>query len=155
MITKLKKDYPKYKFAVGKDFIWSPNKETIYYDPERISREDGQWSLLHELGHAILGHKDYVHDIDLLQMELEAWEKAKELTVGYSKPKVKQDYIESCLDSYRDWLKKRSTCPECSYVNFQSDHSTYTCFNCSCIWKVPVSQICKIRRRKQTGVVNK
>lgn len=147
MISELTKKYPKFKFVEGDNYIWSPEESCVYYDISRLGTVEGQLSLLHEVGHATLAHETYTHDIDLLKYELDAWERAKIFAKDYS-VKVDQDYIEDCLDSYRDWLKKRSTCPDCSFVNFQTSHSKYDCFNCGCSWRVPVSQICRIQRRK-------
>jgi len=147
MIDELTTAFPQFTFQEGDNFIWSPDDSCIHYDLSRIPSNEGKLSLLHEVGHALLGHEAYDHDIDLLKYELAAWTKAKKLAKDYSVT-IDQDYIEDNLDSYRDWLKKRSTCPDCSFVNFQTSHSIYDCFNCGCTWKVPVSQICRIQRRK-------
>jgi|SRR5665811_1433877 len=150
MIVKLVNTYPRLTFAEGDDFLWSPETETIHYDPSRMDTEQGVWSLLHETGHALHGHTSYDFDIDLLKFELEAWEKAKEIALKFDIT-INQDYIEDNLDSYRDWLKRRSACPDCSYVNLQAAKNTYICFNCECNWKVPVSQVCMVQRRKVTN----
>ncbi len=147
MISKLSKQFPQISFVEGDNFIWSPAESRIYYNQSRINSGEGQLTLLHEVGHAILEHRTYDHDIDLLKYELVAWEKAKALAQEFS-VKTDQHFIENNLDSYRDWLKKRSTCPDCSFVNFQTSHSSYDCFNCGCSWKVPLSQVCRIQRRK-------
>lgn len=149
MIKEITALYPKLKFKKASDFMWSPSDKQIHYNTERLKAEQGQYSLLHEVGHALLGHKTYDHDIDLLAYELDAWEKAKKVAKELE-VSIDQDYIEDCLDSYRDWLKKRSTCPECSFVNFQTSHLVYDCFNCGCSWKVSASQICRIQRIKIT-----
>lgn len=147
MIDKLTREFSKITFVEGDNYIWSPEESCVYYDASRLDTSEGQLSLLHEVGHATLSHETYTHDIDLLKYELDAWEKAKDYAGDYSVT-VDQDYIEDCLDSYRDWLKKRSTCPDCSFVNFQTSHSSYDCFNCGCSWRVPISQVCRIQRRK-------
>ncbi len=148
MINKLADKFPKITFVEGKDFLWSPSEMRIYYNEAKLNSLKGQQSLFHEVGHAVLEHETYTHDIDLLKYELDAWEEAKSIASDYPPVTINQDYVEDCLDSYRDWLKKRSTCPDCSYVNFQTTHSSYDCFNCGCSWRVPVSQICRIQRRK-------
>ncbi len=149
MIKQLNAKFPEFTFIEGDTFIWSPAELRIYYNQSKMQTNKGQLTLLHEVGHAVLKHETYDHDIDLLKYELSAWEKAKELSSEFN-VKVDQDFIENNLDSYRDWLKKRSTCPDCSFVNFQTSHSGYDCFNCGCSWRVPVSQICRIQRRKVT-----
>ncbi len=147
MIKKLADLYPQFNFEPSEDFLWSPETKTIHYDPSRMGVEQGVWSLLHETGHALHGHVTYDFDIDLLKIELEAWEKAKEIAPRFDIV-IDQDYIEDNLDSYRDWLKRRSTCPDCSYVNLQTSSNIYNCFNCDCNWKVPASQVCMVQRRK-------
>jgi len=147
MIKQLSAKFPEFVFTEGDTFIWSPAELRIYYDQSKVMTNEGQLTLLHEVGHAVLEHETYDHDIDLLKYELSAWEKAKELSDVFD-VKADQDFIENNLDSYRDWLKKRSTCPDCSFVNFQTSNSSYDCFNCGCSWRVPVSQICRIQRRK-------
>lgn len=147
MINQLVKNYPDYSFKKSDVFFFSPETKTIFYDSSRTRTDEGKLSLLHELGHAILGHKTYDHDIDLLGYELAAWKTAQTLALEYSLD-IEQDYVEGCLDSYRDWLRRRSTCPECSFVCFQTSHLTYDCFNCGCSWKVSSSQICRIQRTK-------
>lgn len=147
MIKRLSAKFPKFTFIEGDTFIWSPAELRIYYNQSKMQTNKGQLTLLHEVGHAVLGHETYNHDIDLLKYELAAWEKAKELSNEFD-VKADQDFIENNLDSYRDWLKKRSTCPDCSFVNFQTSHSSYDCFNCGCSWRVPLSQVCRIQRRK-------
>lgn len=149
MIDKLSENFPKINFIEGDEFVWSSSESQICYNRSKIDSNEGQLTLLHEVGHAILKHETYDHDIDLLKHELAAWENAKELAEEYG-VKIDQNYIENNLDSYRDWLKKRSTCPDCSFVNFQTSHRVYDCFNCGCSWRVPLSQVCKIQRRRVT-----
>lgn len=149
MIEDIQKIYPSLKFKKTNNFMWSPQDKTIHYDPKKISTNIGKFSLLHEAGHALLKHKTYDHDIDLLKYEVDAWKKARLISKKLGM-KIDENYIEDCLDSYRDWLKKRSTCPDCSFVNFQTSHLVYDCFNCGCSWKVSSSQICRIQRIKIT-----
>jgi hypothetical protein len=144
MINDIQKLYPELKFKKTDDFMWSPRDRKIHYSEEKVKTDLGKFSLLHEVGHALLNHETYDHDIDLLKYEVAAWEKAKEVSKKL-KIDIDQDYIEDCLDSYRDWLKRRSTCPDCSFVNFQTSHLVY-----DCSWKVSASQICRIQRIKIT-----
>lgn len=94
------------------------------------------WSLLHETGHALLGHTSYVADIELLKLEVAAWDRAKQLAkeLGTS---IDENHIQDCLDTYRDWLDKRSICPNCGTKSIQTDKgSKYRCFNCHTTWRV-------------------
>lgn len=147
MIDKIKADFSKFNFKPGTNFMWSPQDKTIFYEPQGLADEVGLWSLLHELGHAISGHNRYELDIELLKIELEAWQEARRLAAIYN-IEIDNDHIEDSLDTYRDWLKKRSTCPDCGSVCTQTKANQYVCHNCRCRWQVPKSQICRITRRK-------
>lgn len=145
MVKQLIADHQQFSFVPSQAFRWSPAEQTIYYQPQT----DISWSLLHELGHALLGHQDYQSDIELLKIELAAWEKAKLIGADYG-VSINQDHVEDCLDTYRDWLKKRATCPECRTVTTQSSPTSYTCFNCAASWGVPKSPLCRVTRIKKT-----
>lgn len=148
MINELIKIMPDIQFHPGERFAWSPEKRIITYTPDQIEA-DGRWALLHETGHAMLNHKSYKSDLELLKMEMAAWEKAKELatTLGLS---ISEEHIQQCLDSYRDWLHRRSTCPSCGTNSIQNDHSnTYSCFNCHARWQVSPSRFCRAYRTRK------
>ena len=78
---------------------------------------------------------------------VDAWHKAQELGDKYGY-KIDLDHIQDCLDTYRDWLYKRSLCPFCSTSSLQSDERTYKCFNCGSQWHVSKSKLCRPYRRK-------
>jgi len=145
VIDQLSAKYTKLKFVQGNSFYWSPETQEIFYSAER----DGQkslWSLLHETGHALLGHINYKSDFELLSLELSAWEKAKQLATEMNMV-IDQDHIEDCLDTYRDWLHKRSICPTCNVKCLQQDnHKYYRCFNCHTNWQVSTSRFCRAYR---------
>lgn len=144
-IIKLSAKYPSLKFVQGKSFYWSPETSEIYYSDEK-SEKEALWSLLHETGHALLKHVSYKADYELLSLELAAWEKAKQLATEM-KIEISQDHIEDCLDTYRDWLHKRSICPSCSTKCLQQDnHKYYRCFNCHTKWAVSTSRFCRAYR---------
>ena len=96
---------------------------------------------LHELGHALSGHKDYTVDVERIRIESEAWEKAKTVYQNYKKqakkdlelaeilPEWDEDFVQDKLDTYRDWLHKKSRCPECGLTRFQ-DSDGYHCPRC-------------------------
>jgi hypothetical protein len=131
---QLGQDYPDFKFKSGAQDNWSPGAHTITFNKNQPAAQIQQ-GILHELAHAVLGHKDYQSDFELLKMESEAWE----LTVKMSKKyhvKVDQDHVQNCLDTYRDWLHQRSTCPKCGMHVLQKDSGNYQCFNCRTRWHV-------------------
>jgi hypothetical protein len=141
LITNLKSDYPQFNFEVSSDYLWSPANHTIYY----TSGGDSSGLLLHEISHGLLGHVDYLYDIDLIAMERAAWNKAVELSSNY-KIEIDEDLIESNLDSYRDWLHARSSCPNCDATGLQVKKQVYSCPACSHTWRVNEARICALRR---------
>ena len=138
----IKNNYPQFNFVSSDDFVWSPNNKTIYYDAK-----DNHFIelLLHELSHAILGHSSYNRDIQLVAMERQAWEQATRLALDY-KITIKESFIESTLDSYRDWIHDRSTCPKCNATGMQTEKNKYKCPNCDYGWRVNEARTCALRR---------
>lgn len=149
LLPILKKDYPDIKFKSGENFSWSPKDKIIFYTTHHIKAEQGVWSLLHELAHATLGHIEYDNDFDLLKLESNTWQRACQIGNHYN-IKIDDDHIQDCLDTYRDWLYKRSKCPKCGVVSLQRKDHIYQCFNCKTTWRVPRSPQHRITRRVLT-----
>jgi hypothetical protein len=147
ILLRLQQDYPDLSFIESSQFSWHAGKQNIAYNKSLLGDERGVWAMLHELGHALLQHADYENDVELLQLEICAWEKAHELAKKYA-ISLDQDYIEDCLDSYRDWLHVRATCPTCFQRCLQADPRTYACHNCGTTWHVTRSRLCRPYRRK-------
>ena len=145
IVPTLQKDFPQFRFIKSDLFTWVPTKKVIQFKSDH-SNEDS-WSIFHELGHGILQHKSFYTDIELLQLEVAAWDKAKQLAKNYDVT-IDWRHIEQCIDSYRDWLHARSTCPHCGMISFQVNRHQYTCFNCGGAWTVSASRLCRIHRRK-------
>lgn len=145
LVASVSQDYPQFKFKSGKQTHWSPRYKTIFYNqaepPLRL-----KFGLLHELAHAILGHANYSSDFELLKMESEAWSLASELSHKYNLS-ISEDYIQQCLDTYRDWLHRRSTCPACGTHVMQKDWKRYQCYNCQTIWEVSSARFLRPYRR--------
>lgn len=145
MLDKVTAMFPAFRFVSGDRFCWSPTESSITYCADSVD-DEGCWALLHETGHALLGHSGYDTDYELLRMEIEAWEKAKEIGSQLSID-ISEDHIQECLDSYRDWLYKRSICPECGTKTIQNDDTnSYSCFNCHACWQVSPSRFCRAYR---------
>ena len=142
-ITQLQKEFSNIKFINSDTFRWDPQIPAIYYSN---SSKGGVWTLLHEVGHMVLEHKEYKSDFALLKMETQAWQKAKELAAKY-KLAISQEYIEKCLDSYRDWLYQRSSCRECSQAGLEITTGLYKCINCNFRWKVSPERFCRVYRK--------
>ena len=135
-IEALKQEFGQFSFVSGPRFKWKPPK-TVYF--EQNSTYPLQYFALltlHELGHALCSHKDYKTDVERLKIESEAWQRAKCLisehqnwqkTYGIT---YDEDFAESELDSYRDWLHRRSKCRNCGLTRFQTEDGLYHCPNC-------------------------
>jgi hypothetical protein len=146
-ITDIRKKFNQFTFDQHEVFHWSPKNNCIYYDPNKLDTPEGILQLLHEIGHAVLEHTNYGSGVQLLKMETEAWQKAKELSEFYNL-EIKDEQIERCLDSYRDWLHLRSTCPRCTTISVETESNHYRCFNCLQTWKVPADQRTRSYRLK-------
>lgn len=145
LITKLQAHFPDLRFTPGQQFCWSPETGEIFYKMAARGAPSS-WSLLHETGHALLKHKNYQADFHLLRLEIEAWERARELADGLGMS-IDEDHIQDCLDTYRDWLHKRSICPTCATKCLQQDdYQHYRCFNCHTVWRVSASRFCRAYR---------
>ena len=166
----LSDSYPQLQFMSAETYYWSPENHTVYYKKNDASAH-GSWSLLHEVAHGLLGHTKYYSDFELVRMEMEAWEKAKKLAgelqeslgaqslepgEARDKPELRsqnselttnEDHIQDCLDSDRDWLHKRSLCPDCNLSSIQTDAHTYTCVFCDKKWHVTAERFCRPYRR--------
>lgn len=146
IIAKLQAEFPELRFVPGKQFYWSPETGEISYEAAAQGRR-AVWSLLHETGHALLDHTSYQGDFELLKLEIAAWERAKELAADLG-INISEDHIQNSLDTYRDWLYKRSICPSCGTKCLQrGDFTHYRCFNCHMVWKVSSSRFCRAYRR--------
>jgi hypothetical protein len=142
LIHKLKTDFPAFTFFKTEQFSWSPTSFTVSYAP---SQAQSAALLLHELSHGILKHQEYRRDIELLAMETAAWDKAKQLAETYH-VRLQESVIQDHLDTYRDWLHARSTCPECSATGYQTAARQYSCAACTHQWRVNEARLCGLKR---------
>lgn len=157
VVSKLKQLLPGITLSSGEQLRWSPKTSTITYREDDTSDEN-LWGLLHEAGHAKLGHTTFKSDMQLLLLEVAAWEKAQELAkqLGVT---MDSEHVQDCLDTYRDWLHQRSTCPRCGIVSFQESPRGYRCYNCHKTWSVSASRLCRPYRlgvetkKNRSGVI--
>lgn len=145
-VNRLIKDYPQFKFTPGSQEHWSPRTNTITYC-ESEAPDELRYGLLHELAHALLGHDTYNSDFELLKLEVQAWDMAVKIGKKYG-IKLDNDHIQDCLDTYRDWLHRRSKCPACGMHVLQKDSNSYQCFNCGTAWQVSARRFARAYRRK-------
>lgn len=131
-ISNVINDHPQFRFQLSDDFYWSSSNNTIYYTTQdKYCLE----LLLHELSHAILNHCLFSFDIELIAMERQAWDYAKKLALSYE-AEISDNFIQDQLDTYRDWIHDRSTCPQCKANGLQATKSSYQCFACRSEWTV-------------------
>lgn len=142
LLAKLKTDFPAFQFTPSHEFRWAPEEMAIHYDETANDNP----TLLHELAHAILAHKEYAKDINLIELERNAWEYARTTLSPMYAVTVEEDIIQDSLDTYRDWLHARSTCPECDAIGMQTKKSSYKCIACGAQWKVNDARFCALRR---------
>lgn len=146
LIHKLKTLHPDISFVRGDSFFWAPESRTITYAPDEAHASQ---LTLHELSHALLGHTIYKRDVELLAMETAAWERAKALADIHS-VRYSEDVTQDHLDTYRDWLHARSTCPHCTANGYQTATSHYECPACTHTWRVNEARLCALRRYSVT-----
>jgi len=145
LLNDLMRDYPGITFHAGEQFEWQPNAETVVYDHTDPSFDA---RLLHEVGHSRLKHSTYDRDIDLIAMERDAWQEARRQLGPTYGVEISADDIDGDMDTYRDWLHERSTCPYCESNGIQTKKKEYTCVTCRKTWRVNEARTCSLRRYK-------
>ena len=124
-LARIKSDFPEFKFIDGARFSFRPPR-TVVVGPEEKS---DSLLLLHELGHALCGHRDFDTSVRRVKMEREAWDKARELAPLYE-VEFDDELVEGELDTYRDWLHKKTCCKKCGLTMFQTPDGVYHCPRC-------------------------
>jgi len=146
LLVRLQADYDHITVTAGQHFCWAPASREVVYNIDG-HKHSAAWSLLHEFGHALLDHSSYESDFELVRLEVAAWHKARELAAHYGIA-IDKDHIEDCLDTYRDWLHRRSICPTCGCQSLQRDgKAEYECFNCHTTWQVSTNRFSRAYRR--------
>ncbi len=147
LIDRLIADFPQFIFKNAHASRWSPQEKTVYYSDAESAH--GQHELLHELGHALLDHDSYTHDVELLSIERQAWDKAIDLAPIYALT-INDDTVEEQIDTYRNWLHARSRCPNCHVAGFQRKTLYYSCALCGMNWRANEAKQCGLRRYIKT-----
>lgn len=131
-VEELRGLYPQFWFREGKIFKYRPGK-TIFLGP---MQPNYGLLTLHELGHALCNHKDYKTLIQRLKIESEAWERAKTVLNEHpewlKKYKIEydEDFVEEQLDTYRDWLHRKTLCKDCGLTCYQTADGRLHCPSC-------------------------
>lgn len=144
---KLARNYPGLTFTRGERAHWSPATHTVFYD-SRDTHAD--WILLHETAHGILDHQEYALDIELLQLERAAWHYATTVLAPQYDISIDVDFVEAHLDTYRDWLHAKSTCPHCQSNGIEQTKHRYLCLHCGGTWRTNTGVDAGIRRYSHT-----
>ncbi len=147
LISQLKKDHPQLIFNASSSLCWSPSRGEVLY-AHGAHPDASLAGLLHEVGHARLGHSGYTHDFELLQKEVDAWQEALQLSEQYGVV-ISNDHVQDCLDTYRDWVYKRSLCPTCGLAGLQVAETHFRCINCMDTWNVTSARFCRPYRRSK------
>jgi hypothetical protein len=134
-INRITLAFPNLSFVSAQTFMWSAHKKIVFFDPKRVKTPKGIMGLLNEIGHATLEHQNFEYDIDLLKMEVGAWQKAQKIGHGFEIV-ISPKHIDECLESYRLWIFKRSRCPQCQNTGIQINATNYRCFMCANVWRV-------------------
>jgi hypothetical protein len=142
LVDTIQKEFPHLQFVEGHLFSWSPETATISYD----KNSEDIAALLHEVAHADLAHTTYSRDMTLIEMERDAWTHTRTILAPRYEITIPEDTIEDSLDTYREWLHARSTCPACGITGIQADLSTYNCLACNIRWHVNEARACGLRR---------
>lgn len=132
-IIKYFKAHEGLKFRQSKKFYWNSKNNVVYYNPQLLMDNIGRQSLLHEIGHAVLGHIDYKFDMELLKMEIDAWKIAEKYARTFQ-VRITKNYLAESLNSYLNWVKSRATCPACSNFGLQNQEAQYVCASCYFLW---------------------
>ena len=127
LVAKISADYPELQIAPGERFRFSPPNH-LYYQTVGHPLE-----LLHELGHYLINKSNYTSDIELVEIESQAWAKVREICERYG-IKYDEDFAEDHLDSYRDWLHLTSLCKNCNLSGYQDSSLLYHCPLCGATW---------------------
>lgn len=130
IIAQLQAQFPEVRWRQAPRFSFRPPHTVC------LGRPQPHYGLLalHELGHCLEKHRDFCTEIGRLQMERAAWERARcvwrQLNLGEQGLIWDEDFVETQLDTYRDWLHARSRCPRCSSTRFQTPDGAYHCPFC-------------------------
>lgn len=144
LINSLEADFPQLCFVQHETCRWSPDTQTVYY--AALKTPENNYTLLHELAHGSLEHRDFTSDIDLLRKEVEAWQYAKDVLGKTYGIEIPDDFIDDSLETYRIWIHNRSLCPNCNQNGMQTKNDTYECLNCRCRWRVNDARQCQLKR---------
>lgn len=154
LLAQLTDDVSDVTFSKSEYFYWSPYDRTVYYRDDSENDKHAVWTLLHETAHGILDHFDFKSDFQLIKLEAEAWEKTLLLCQQYDIQPPHADYIQDCIDTYRNWQYRRSLCPECDSGGVQTAPDTYRCIGCHNHWRVTKQRFCRSYRKNKTTLVS-
>ena len=137
LISEIAHDYPDFTIRPGRRFAWKPPRTIIYEQNGTYPPAYFALLTLHELGHAVLGHKHYSLAVDRLKIESAAWSEARRLFRSYQKRGILPEswswdagFVEDQLDTYRTWLHQKSLCKTCGLTRYQTPDGAWHCPRC-------------------------
>ncbi len=80
-------------------------------------------------------------------MEVAAWHYTKKLAQKHN-IELDLEYVESCIESYDEWVSKRGCCPTCDNYCLEARENQFSCFMCGTRWQVSNQPQKRIQRRK-------
>lgn len=137
-VARVAGEFGELRFRRGRKFAFRPPRTILIPEQDCLEKCSKygkneynflRMQLLHEVGHALLGHRDWKTDLMRVKMECAAWAKARELCERYG-VRYDEDFAEGELDSYRDWLHQRSRCKKCGLTRYQGQDGKYHCPGC-------------------------
>lgn len=131
LVERLSKDFSDLRFRQGRKFAFRPPRTVVFEPLTGVDAEYKIYSmrLLHEVGHALSGHRTYRQDLERVKMECEAWRRARSLCERYG-VEYDEGVVEQELESYREWLHQKSKCSQCGLTRYQAENGVYHCPFC-------------------------
>lgn len=153
LLSNLKRNFNTLNFTKSDTFYWSPREKTVYFAESTDDQDTAIWTLLHETAHGTLNHFDFKSDFHLISLEADAWKETLTLCGYYAVQPPDTDYVEDCIDTYRDWQYRRSLCPKCNSGGMQFKADAYMCILCRNVWEVTKERFCRAYRKNKTALL--
>jgi len=149
-IKNVYNDFTDVKFIEAEACYWNPYENEVGFV---ALVDDRNWQvlailLLHELAHAKLGHKEYDFDMELIDMEVEAWGLVEDELAQMYNLDFDRQIAQQRLDTYQAWLLERSKCPSCDAYGYQQPDFEYLCLQCRKAWKPNDNRFKHIRKKE-------
>ena len=129
LVARVGADFPELRFRTGRKFAFRPPRTVVVEEANKEGEQCRSLLFLHEVGHAATGRFSYQTDVERVKIEVAAWGEARKLAERYG-VEWDEEFAQGELDSYRDWLHRRSKCPDCGLTRYQTPDGVYHCPQC-------------------------